>query len=188
MGYHRGYFARLARCVFDSNLRHSLLTEKSFWEKFVKAALHRPPLCVAWKVQDAFNKGLPDADYCLQGFTGRLELKYIHRWPERDNTPLDIKVSIEQRRLLLEWWNAGGAAYVLVGVEKSWFLLPPTVPFKLTRLEVENFALTSGRIEPSPAAMLKLFSFLRKGRPDAVEADTLVEHTLARTRLRDNGS
>lgn len=101
------------------------MNEKGFWENRVRPALHRPPTCVAWKVQDQFNRGLPDVDVCVDGVAAKLELKYVPKVPVRPTTAIKVDLSIEQRRRLFEWQGAGGNAGVVLGVDKLWFLLYP---------------------------------------------------------------
>lgn len=123
------------------------MIEKTFWNDYVRKALHQPPFRVANKVQDAFNKGLPDVEYCLRGACGKLELKYVPRYPETDRGRIPINVSSFQRRQLVQWQNAGGTAYVLLGVERDWYLLSPHVPDALTRDDLEQASILMGSFQ-----------------------------------------
>lgn len=121
------------------------MTEKSFWSTWIKPVLDDERLPgIANKVQDAFNSGLPDVDYCIDGYAGKLELKYEKQWPVRETTGVPIAVSVNQRRQLRRWVEAGGDAYVLLGVADAWFLLPWDVPEKLTHTQLETIALCQG--------------------------------------------
>lgn len=100
------------------------MTEKLLWQNYLQSFLHRPHLGrAAWKVQDAFRKGLPDVDVCVRGSAHKLELKYVKDYPTRESTRLRIALTREQHRYLDEWARAGGSALVLVGVGRDWYLL-----------------------------------------------------------------
>lgn len=132
---------------------------KGFWAKVVRPVLERPPESVANKVQDVHNKGLPDVDYCVRGVSGKLELKYVASWPVRATTQIKIDVSKEQRMQLRRWHNAGGQCYVLLGVQRNWYLLPWDVPEALTRIELQQQALTLGTFDD----LSRLTEYLRFG-------------------------
>jgi hypothetical protein len=109
------------------------LNEKKWWSSYVKPAwtsLNKGRL--ANKVQDAYNGGLPDVDFCFNGVAGKVELKYAPAWPKYDTTTLTFSkdkvtnryclVSPTQLNQLSMWHNCGGIALVLIGVAKEWFL------------------------------------------------------------------
>lgn len=121
------------------------MNEKSFWSRYVRPVLHQPNARrVAWKVQDAFNAGLPDVDFCLHGVAGKLELKYVKEYPKRASTTVKVATSPNQKRFLAEWAGAGGIALVLVGVDHDWYLLDEADADDLTRRELEDRSLGWG--------------------------------------------
>jgi hypothetical protein len=111
------------------------MNEKIWWRSHVKPRWHRPQEkgWLAWKVQDAFNGGLPDIDCCFSGTEAKIELKYLDAWPAREETlvwcsTLDkvtkakALVSATQHNHLEQWHMCGGNAFVLLGVGKQWLL------------------------------------------------------------------
>lgn len=113
------------------------MTENEWWSRYIKPRWHNPGRAwVARKVQDVTNKGAPDVDACWGGHQCKIELKHAPKAPASDNTPLRFSrysndepnkrtvLSREQVRNLEEWMLAGGSCYVLIGVEKAWFLMP----------------------------------------------------------------
>lgn len=135
------------------------MTEKDFWNKVIRPVLESPPGWIANKVQDVHNKGLPDVDYCLAGAAGKLELKYVGSWPVRVDTGIKIDISKEQRTQLRRWHRAGGQCYVLLGVQRNWYLFPWDVPESLTRLEIQQTCLASGPFDD----LRHLTAYLRFG-------------------------
>lgn len=110
------------------------MNERQWWSHHVKSRLHVPGAkCTAWKVQDAFNAGLPDVLFSVPGskaglrLNGLLELKYDPAWPARATTSIDIGLTAEQFRHLDHWArqnNDPRLAVVLFGVGKDWWLFP----------------------------------------------------------------
>lgn len=111
------------------------MNESRWWSTHVKPRWHAPKSGrVAWKVQDAFNAGLPDVDACFNGKACKIELKYEPNPPVHSTTPLWFStvdkvlkrraiVSGAQWNYLKEWHDAGGLAFVLIGVKQTWYLL-----------------------------------------------------------------
>lgn len=113
------------------------MIENEWWSRHIKPRWHNPIRhWVARKVQDITNKGAPDVDACWGGFQCKVELKYKQQAPASDNTPITFSryskdemsrrtvLSREQVRNLEEWHLAGGHCFVLIGVERAWFLMP----------------------------------------------------------------
>lgn len=123
------------------------MKESDFWSRVVRPALNRPPTAVAKKVQDAYNRGMPDVRYCVGGRSGWLELKYIKERPKRPTTPLHINLSVEQARQLSEWHGAGDRAHVLVGVEKTWYLLRHDVPQRVPEQDLGPWVIEAGTMK-----------------------------------------
>lgn len=138
------------------------MKEIEFWNKIVRPAIEK--VGVGNKVQDAYNKGLPDVDYCIMGASGKLELKYEPKFPVRIDTRIQIEVSKEQRAQLRRWHNAGGQCYVLLGVQKNWYLFPWDVAESLTRVELQQQALTHGTFDD----LSRLIEYLRFGHLQAL--------------------
>lgn len=112
------------------------MTENQWWSSHVKPRWHNlQKKWVARKVQDVTNKGAPDVDACWDGYSCKVELKYATVLPARPETKLTFSryskdepnrrtiVSREQLRNLQEWSDAGGNAFILVGIDKEWWLL-----------------------------------------------------------------
>lgn len=103
------------------------MSESRFWSYWLKPALHRPPSRFARKIQDHWNRGLPDVLYALEGRVGLLELKWFKSWPVRVSTPVRLGVTLEQQHFLDCWGQASAVGHVLLGVgsTRSWFLYSP---------------------------------------------------------------
>lgn len=101
------------------------MDEKGFWKNRVKKVLHQPPLHVARKVQDAYFRGWPDVYACQLGHASLIELKRIKKLPARESSLVPHGTTTEQKRVLLEIRNAGGAAWLLAGIEEKWYLFDP---------------------------------------------------------------
>lgn len=111
------------------------MNESSWWSSHIKPRWHNPTKGqVAWKVQDAFNAGLPDVDVVFSGVAAKLELKYDVAWPKRPGTPVWFStldkvtrakaiVSAAQFNHLQQWHQGGGNAFVLIGIGREWVLL-----------------------------------------------------------------
>lgn len=95
------------------------MDELGFWNKVVRAALHDPArgLC-AWKIGTSTREGIPDVAWTAKwgAVGGWLELKYVREWPKRQDTPIRVETTAIQRAHLREWDEAGGRAYVLLGM------------------------------------------------------------------------
>lgn len=99
------------------------MNEARFWDK-VRKEFKAYDAGTAWKVQDAYRSGLPDADCIASGVVVKLELKYALVWPSRGGA-LKTTLKPSQRQHLLEWTRAGGNAFVLLGVGNEWYVLHP---------------------------------------------------------------
>lgn len=132
------------------------MTEKNLWTRIVRPALHDPPRSLAYKVQDAFVKGLPDVVAQQGGWTYWIELKTLDHAPVREDTPWRVGVTTEQRRWLMAWNRAAGAvdmptvgtlpAFVLLWVDrdKTWYALAPDIPETVDQDSFESYIITSG--------------------------------------------
>lgn len=135
------------------------MTEKSFWKRLRRDLKGRDEDVTAWKVQDAFNAGLPDVSLRVGAAAAYLELKYVKEYPVRSSTNVWIGLSANQRQHLREWRGSrgDGLGFVLLGVGRDWYLLDPEDPYRhgernaqghpgLTREELERWALARGEI------------------------------------------
>lgn len=134
------------------------MTEKAFWNRVLRKALHKPPHRLAYKVQDAFVKGLPDVVAQINGLTFWIELKTLKHAPVRESTPWKVGVTMEQRRWLTAWNRAyAGAplkyhppghvpAFVLLWVdrEKKWYALDPSIPDEVSQADFSQYVLAEG--------------------------------------------
>lgn len=92
------------------------MVERAWWGRYVKPALNqKQKRFLANKVEDRFKSGAPDVDCMFDGVAAKIELKYV----KTPVTPLRASrlLSAGQKIWLREWYEAGGLAFVLVGVE-----------------------------------------------------------------------
>lgn len=110
------------------------MTENQYWSSWIKPRWHVPQKhWVAKKVQDITNRGLADTICCFNGSVVKIELKYRLAEPKSHDKPIFFSkdkttkkpciVSVEQGRDLLEWYDAGGQACVLIAVGNYWWLM-----------------------------------------------------------------
>ena len=120
------------------------MNENQWWSTKIKPVWHNVQRGrVARKVQDLVNKGMPDVDLCFNGVAAKVELKWCpseHRDkghvytfstyakkktdPDYDGMTRATVLSREQFRNLEEWHLAGGHAFVMIGIARSWWLIP----------------------------------------------------------------
>ncbi len=100
------------------------MNESQFWNK-VRGAFKARRGALAWKVQDAYRSGLPDVDAIVNGHVVKLELKYANGWPPRGGA-LQTTLKPTQRAHLIAWADAGGDAFILLGVGKKFYVIDPT--------------------------------------------------------------
>lgn len=125
------------------------MTEKAWWDTVIQPVLHHPAQGrVAKKVQDAFQSGRPDVDYCNRGFAALIELKYADRWPPRAPTFdwAGKKTRYPAQKAWLREWvvSGGGNGFWLLGVKSEWLLLPWDTPCPAGRDELVGLALIQG--------------------------------------------
>lgn len=73
------------------------------------------------RVEDVTSRGTPDVWYTA----GAIEMKYLPAWPVRPNTPVRIQTLIDrpqQVAWLTRRWMSGGPAYLMVRVDRQYFL------------------------------------------------------------------
>lgn len=118
------------------------MTEREVWRRVLQPLLHHPPDRVAWKVQDAFRKGLPDVLGRVGGRAYLLEHKHP-TLPARPTSQVSLGLHPAQRAHLLEWGGVERGAFILVTGERAGdllcWLLPPETPNELTLGELRTW-------------------------------------------------
>lgn len=74
------------------------------------------------RVENLLGSGMADVNYCIEGSEGWIENKFLKKYPARPGTPVKIKWQPEQRPWLISQTRAGGRAFVLIQVDKDYFL------------------------------------------------------------------
>lgn len=100
------------------------MNESAFWrsilEKFLKALKGFKKDFK--RIENNVSSGTPDVNYCIEGKEGWIELKHAKEWPKRGG-PLKLRhFSPEQRLWIKTRQKAGGNVYVLLKVERDYFL------------------------------------------------------------------
>jgi hypothetical protein len=114
------------------------MSESNLWNSTVKTALAGlDPV----RIENGLAAGTPDTNY----IGGWLELKFIHEWPKKEETPLRIPhFTPEQRTWLQRRCHAGGRADILIQVESDYLLLRGNIGARVlghsTRDELIKFA------------------------------------------------
>lgn len=72
------------------------------------------------RIENRIHAGTPDVNY----IKGWLELKHADRWPPRGG-PLRLKhpPTPQQKVWLYRRWNSGGTAFLVLRVDKEWFII-----------------------------------------------------------------
>lgn len=152
---------------------------------------HRPndqrSLC--WKMQDAFTQGVPDQLYCVQGLVSWVELKYVPHEKIREDGTCDPHIRPAQYSRAREWFNCGGHAWFLVGVDDRMYVFDPMqVPQPRERVDREALRARSiweaGLNRPN----LRRFAVQFLGLPATVQNGPVdVSGVADRYRLADRG-
>lgn len=125
------------------------MTEKDFYTRQLRPALHQPPMAVVFRVEDY---GLPDVLVVLEGITYWLELKTLEHMPVREGTPFRVKYTTEQKRTLsmVNRTSEHYRGFFLVGVAREglWFLFPPDIPDEMD--DPYEYALSHGTMDELP--------------------------------------
>lgn len=116
------------------------------------AALH------ARAVENIVDVGAPDVDLAA----GQIELKWAREWPARESTPLRLDHYTDvQRQWLMDRWNAGGGAWLLLQVKTWWLLFDAPAAQKvgyLTKTQLAEAATQKSFVKPSPEQFCAWFS------------------------------
>lgn len=101
------------------------MSESDFWRSI------RPKLSPYGRfkrIEDRAAAGTPDVYYCIRGAAGWIELKFIPKAPTRPTTCLRIEhLTLDQVTWLLDETNAGGRAWLLMQIEREYFLTDAAV-------------------------------------------------------------
>lgn len=99
------------------------MSEARFWKKLRR---HLPPGHYV-RVENAVGNGDPDVDFCVRGVEGKIELKWVPKFPALPTTPVlgehkglrsSQKVWIETRL------HHGGHVIIAVGVKDQVYWFP----------------------------------------------------------------
>ena len=70
-------------------------------------------------VENPAKPGTPDVNY----IEGWIELKWLRRWPAREETIVRLEhFTVQQRRFLRDRWQRGGRCWLLLQVGREWLL------------------------------------------------------------------
>lgn len=85
----------------------------------------------AYPVENVVCPGMPDVNYV----EGMIELKQLKAWPKRETTPVRIRhFTIGQKAWLAKRWAAGGNAYLLLEISKTFLLYNGNDVYKIGTL------------------------------------------------------
>jgi hypothetical protein len=125
------------------------VSEKTLSSEFVKLTKALDPR----RVENLLGIGTPDVNLS----TGWVELKWVRAWPRNESTPLRLPhYTDEQRAWLLRRWNAGGGAWLVLQVQREWFVFngpAAQAVGTLNHSELVLAATTYFPAKPSPEAM-----------------------------------
>ena len=117
-----------ARACYSSYVR-----EKDFITKVHK---HLPKSIYAWKINDPYHGGVPDAFYSGEYQHCFIEYKYLEVLPKRNNSLVKVKLSAQQRACLRLHAKNNINAYVVIA---SGDLVYITENFDLETITVKEF-------------------------------------------------
>lgn len=72
------------------------------------------------RIENAVQSGTPDVEY----IGGWLELKFAQKWPSRGGPLKLAHYTPQQNAWLLRRHAAGGRAFIVLKVARSWYVLP----------------------------------------------------------------
>lgn len=91
------------------------MSETVLRQNIIKILKHRH----ARSVENRCGSGTPDVNYA----DGWIELKMLKKWPAREHTPVKIRHFTPQQKIWIsDRWEAGGAVYLLIQVNKTFLL------------------------------------------------------------------
>lgn len=102
-----------------------------------------------YRIENCVGSGVPDTEYCIDGAVGKVELKYLKKWPKRDTTLVDINLRPAQINFLKDYAKHGGRGFVLLRVSDDWLLFKGDTDFSpATRSQWIKRALYYDTISP----------------------------------------
>jgi hypothetical protein len=97
------------------------VSERSLWETVRR---NLGPLGDLERVENRVGVGTLDVSYCFAGAEGTLELKYLHAWPRRQETPIVIPhLTLDQVTRQAKRAAAGGRVFTLLRVKGACYAL-----------------------------------------------------------------
>jgi hypothetical protein len=96
------------------------------------------------RIENSVGEGTPDVNACCNqnGFTidAWIELKSVRAWPKRASTAVKIPhFTSEQKQWLLDRYQAGGAAFLFVRIEREYFLFTAPVAYIIDTMTREQW-------------------------------------------------
>jgi len=126
------------------------MIERTFWAKIRAKVGHLGHFS---RVESLCTVGYPDVDYCVDGVSGKIELKYKREWPKKTDTPVFLKGGLREAQVV---WienrvRAGGLVWILAGVDDSMILIHgrhASMFNKMNQVQLINAAawIRSGRL------------------------------------------
>jgi hypothetical protein len=107
--------------------------EKDFITKVHK---HLPNYIHAWKINDPYHGGVPDAFYSGKHQHCFIEYKYIDKLPKKETSKISINLSEQQRACLQKHLDHNIDAFVVVGSKD---LIYTTQDFSLKEITLKEF-------------------------------------------------
>lgn len=131
------------------------MKESSFWSRRVRRLVTMSAACVSRpldveRVENSVQVGTPDVDYCLGGYTAKIELKYRPHHPSRPGTPV-LGLGRGMRKSQIVWATkrirAGGTVFLCIGTcAMTWFIdLRGLTPKEMLDLEMASVQELHGR-------------------------------------------
>lgn len=101
--------------------------ESNLWRAVADEFVRCAPGVHIQRIENAVDTGTPDVEYCHEGRQGWIELK-VAKKPARAATPVRIRhFSKEQRLWHRDRVKSGGRSFILVQVEREYFLFTGTL-------------------------------------------------------------
>lgn len=120
--------------------------EQRAWNTFRRSV--KPRTVRAWRVENMVVAGMSDViNINAKGTVFWVENKCIENWPARTATyPLRTAFEPGQLPFCREWKKWKGHAFVLLRVEKQYYLLNPDLPLDaMTKENLIRYALIEGK-------------------------------------------
>ena len=97
--------------------------ESSLWKSFRKALVGCFTSVRISRIENEIERGTPDVHFTGDGFSCWVELK-VGKEPARANSPVKLEhFTMYQRQWLFDEIKAGGKAYLLLQIERNYYLI-----------------------------------------------------------------